>query len=617
MGRVAVDFYAEQIGSALEDAQSLSMYLGGCPANISVGASRLGLKAAILSRVGTDDMGVFLRNTLIKEGVDTSQLVDDNKHLTALVILGVNPPDRFPLIFYRENCADMQIKVEDIHADLFRTSKAYLFSGTCLSTPEMQETTHFAIKTARENGCAVILDIDYRPVLWKLTEPGDGESRFQVAPEVSAEVQRVLADCDLIVGTEEEILCAGGGEDLGLALDAIRTLSDAPIVQKRGEEGCVVFDKQCDQPIESDAFPVEVLNVLGAGDSFMAGFLRGWLRGESWEDCGKFANANGALVVSRHGCAPAMASFRELEFFMDNYRKNPEILVGKELELLHREPVLGLPANEPMTILAFDHRVQFEQSCDELGIDYSTISAFKSLVYDGFRLARDHAPTTAILVDPIYGKDVLRLATPERVPIGLPIEASGQHPIRWIKDSPLYHQILERPADYFIKVLWKYHSDMSVDEKAHQMSMLKNLSNTADLLERRLMLELIIPDAYPHSGVALSDCMTEVYRREIFPYWWKVAGVTDADDWAIATSTMESCDPDCRIIILGKDAHMDSFAEVFRVAKSSKHATGFAIGRTIFWQAWLDYAKGELDAACVPDTIAERYKMLIDCWKNA
>ena len=101
MGRVAVDFYADQIHSPLEHAQSFSRYLGGCAGSISVGTSRLGLKSAMFSCVGTDDMGVFLRNQLQFEGVDTSLLRSTPDHLTGLVVLGVSPPDRFPLIFYR------------------------------------------------------------------------------------------------------------------------------------------------------------------------------------------------------------------------------------------------------------------------------------------------------------------------------------------------------------------------------------------------------------------------------------------------------------------------------------------------------------------------------------
>ena len=209
MGRVAVDFYAEQVHSSLEDAQSFRKYLGGCAGNTAVGTARLGLKSAMFSCIGTDDMGVYLRNTMEKEGVDTSLLRNTPEHLTALVLLGVSPPDRFPLIFYRENCADMQILPSDANPEIFKNAKAVLITGTGLSTPSMREATRQAVKVAKESGCAVILDIDYRPVLWGLTDAGDGETRFVASKTVTQELQPFLAELDLIVGTEEEILIAG------------------------------------------------------------------------------------------------------------------------------------------------------------------------------------------------------------------------------------------------------------------------------------------------------------------------------------------------------------------------------------------------------------------------
>ena len=197
MGRVAVDFYAEQVHSSLEDAQSFRKYLGGCAGNTAVGTARLGLKSAMFSCIGTDDMGVYLRNTLEKEGVDTSLLRNTPEHLTALVLLGVNPPERFPLIFYRENCADMQILPSDANSEIFKNAKALLITGTGLSTPSMREATRQAVKVAKESGCAVILDIDYRPVLWDLTDAGDGETRFVASEKVTREIQPFLAELSL------------------------------------------------------------------------------------------------------------------------------------------------------------------------------------------------------------------------------------------------------------------------------------------------------------------------------------------------------------------------------------------------------------------------------------
>ena len=180
-------------------------------------------------------------------------------------------------------------------------AKALLITGTGFSSESMRLATHHALDVARQCGTAVILDLDFRPVLWGLTEKGAGESRYESCQKVTAHYQKIVPKCDLIVGTEEEVLIAGGGDDLEQAMKNIRQLVDAPIILKRGEKGCEIHLSGDQSPISGQSFPITVLNVLGAGDAFMSGFLSGWLRQEPWETCAQYANACGAVVVTRHG----------------------------------------------------------------------------------------------------------------------------------------------------------------------------------------------------------------------------------------------------------------------------------------------------------------------------
>lgn len=319
MGRVAVDLYSEQIGCSIEESQTFRKYLGGCAGNIAVGTSRLGLKSAMFSCVGADAMGKFLTTTLQQENVNISLLKKTQSHLTGLVILGIDPPDRFPLIFYRENCADMQLSIKDVDKTFFAKAKSLLITGTGLSTDSMRLVTHHAIETAIAVGTKVIFDLDYRPVLWGVTDKGDGESRYQFSEEVSDHYQEALKKCDLIVGTEEEILIASGHTKVEEAILKIRSFASAPIVLKRGAKGCCIFFDDLLNPLVSKPFPVEILNVLGAGDAFMSGLLRGLLSNESWDLSANYANACGAIVVTRHGCAPAMPYFTEMKKLIEGY----------------------------------------------------------------------------------------------------------------------------------------------------------------------------------------------------------------------------------------------------------------------------------------------------------
>ena len=316
MGRVAVDLYAEQIHFPLSKVETFRKYLGGCAGNIAVGSARLGLKSMMFSCVGQDAMGEFLKETLVKEGVYCDLLYETAHHLTGLVLLGIDPPDHFPLIFYRKDCADMQLKPEQVKEECIKKSKALLITGTGLSTKSMQKTTEYAVELAKKMQTAVIIDLDFRPVLWGLTALGDGETRYQESQKVSATYQKIVPHCDLIVGTEEEFCIASGQKNKEDAIYFLHQLTDAPLVIKQGEKGCCVHFSSRPSLI-SKSFPVKILNVLGAGDAFIAGLLRGLLRGESWEVATTFANANGALVVTRHGCAPAMPYFDELVHFIE------------------------------------------------------------------------------------------------------------------------------------------------------------------------------------------------------------------------------------------------------------------------------------------------------------
>ncbi len=316
IGRAGVDLYGAQIGGRLEDMGSFEKYIGGSPTNMACGTARLGLKSGLITRVGDEHMGRFIREELIRHGVDVTGVKTDPERLTALVILGIRDDKRFPLIFYRENCADMALCEEDIDPGHVTSARTVVATGTHLSHRQTEAAVLKALKIARENGVRTALDIDYRPNLWGVAGHGEGESRFVESAAVTAKLQSSLHFFDLIVGTEEEFHIAGGSTDTLAALRAVRKVSAATLVCKRGPMGAVAFAGAIPDRFEDGetgpGFPIEVFNVLGAGDGFMSGLLKGWLDGESWPRTLEYANACGALAVSRHGCTPAYPSLAEL-----------------------------------------------------------------------------------------------------------------------------------------------------------------------------------------------------------------------------------------------------------------------------------------------------------------
>src|SRR5256885_15811210 len=234
LGRFGVDFYAQQIGARLEDVTSFAKYLGGSSANTAFGCARLGLKAALISRVGDDGLGRFLVETIAREGCDVSHVSVDPARLTGAVVLGIKDKDTFPLIFLRENCADMAIAEADVEEDFIARSRALLITGTHFSTEYIDRISNLALDHARRHDVRTVLDIDYRPVLWGLTKRGDGETRFIASDKVTAHLQSILPLFDLVIGTEEEFGIAGGATDVIAALTAVRSATAATLVVKRG-----------------------------------------------------------------------------------------------------------------------------------------------------------------------------------------------------------------------------------------------------------------------------------------------------------------------------------------------------------------------------------------------
>src|SRR5215208_4469979 len=382
IGRSSVDLYGRQVGGALEDMASFSKAVGGCPSNIAIGTARLGLKSGLIARFGDEAMGRFIREQMEREGVATQGIWTDPSRLTALVILGVRDDKTFPLIFYRENCADMALEEGDLDEAFVASAGAVVVTGTHFSKPNTAAAQMKAIRIAKAHGRKVVFDVDYRPNLWGLLGHGAGEERYVRSDQVTQHLSPILPDCDLIVGTEEELHIAGGSEDTLAAVRAIRAASGATIVCKRGPMGCVVFPSaipgSLEDGVKGPGFPVEVYNVLGAGDAFMGGFLRGWLRDEPLEQACAYANACGAFAVSRLLCSPEYPTWEELQHFLRHGAATPRLRLDPALGHIHWATTRR-PAPATLKALAIDHRWQLEAMADRLGAPRERISGFKRL----------------------------------------------------------------------------------------------------------------------------------------------------------------------------------------------------------------------------------------------
>ncbi|ABI75974.1 kinase IolC [Hyphomonas neptunium ATCC 15444] len=621
IGRAGVDLYGQQVGGNLEDVHSFAKYLGGCPANIAVGASRLGLRSGIITRVGSDHMGRFLQTEFQREGVNTDGIVTDKERLTALVILGIQDEDTFPLIFYRENCADMALCEADIDTSFIAQSRSILITGTHLSTEQTRATSRAAITAAKASNCSIILDIDYRPVLWGLTSRELGEERFVSDAKVTATLQEFIPACDLIVGTEEELHILGGTTDTIAAMHAIRALSDAVIVCKRGALGCSVFPETIpqtlDQGISGQSFKVEVFNVLGAGDAFMSGFLSGWLHDKPLEECCRLGNACGAIVVSRHGCAPAIPTAEELAWFLEN--GSPHLALRKDAALEHIHwTTTRSPRERDLAVFAIDHRSQLEAISREAAAPLEKISEFKSLALSALQMMDVSDVDLGILLDGRYGSRALATASGLPIWVGRAVELPGSRPLDFDSQSTVTGEMLEWPRSQVAKCLCFYHPDDPSEIKNIQERRIQEAFKASRETQREFLLEIICSQNGALADTTVSSAMRRIYELGVFPDWWKLEATASAQSWVETSRVIDEMDPRCRgILLLGLAAPAEDVVACFKVAAAFPLIKGFAVGRTIFQEPARQWFKGEIDDGEAVFALRRNFSQLIDGWRQS
>lgn len=322
LGRSSIDLYSANVGSPFVAIESFNAFVGGCPLNIATGSQRLGLNTAILTGVGNDQVGNFIKHFLEQEGIHTEWIPTIDGTRSSAVVLGIEPPDRFPLVYYRDNCADINLTIDHVAAIPFEEFRAAAFSGTAFSKDPSRTAMFYALELAKKNHVTRLLDLDFRADQW------DDPRSFGVT------LRAALGSFSIVVGTEEEILATFLTDkeqllikhqqisapeirgDIDKAIGEILQSGVETLVVKRGKDGASIFQPGKEE-VKVPGFPVEVLNVLGAGDAFCSGFSFGILSGWDLYRSVRMGNACGAIIVTREGCANFMPSYSEVMEFVN------------------------------------------------------------------------------------------------------------------------------------------------------------------------------------------------------------------------------------------------------------------------------------------------------------
>jgi 5-dehydro-2-deoxygluconokinase len=393
-------------------------------------------------------------------------------------------------------------------------------------------------------------------------------------------------------------------------------------VVKLGPRGCAVFEGDVPARMTEEqvvpGFPVKVMNVLGAGDAFMAGLLKGWLTGASWREAARMANACGALVVARHACSASMPTPHELEYFMARPGLDrPD--QDAHLARLHR--VSGKRKRwDDLAVLAFDHRAQFKDLAREAGAPEGRIPDLKRLLV---RAAAETEEALGLqghvgaLLDGTYGEDALFAASGRGWWLGRPVEVPGSRPLEFEGGRSIGSRLASWPREQVVKCLVRYHPDEPADLRTEQETQLRALYDAVQASGHELLLEVIPPTDVPCDDRTIARALDRIYQAGIYPEWWKLAPMS-RESWNQVDDLLARRDPWCRgVLVLGLNAPIQDLVAGFREAAASRTCRGFAVGRTIWHEPSRDWLAGRIGDAELVSRARASFETLIRAWRAA
>ncbi|KYD03767.1 5-dehydro-2-deoxygluconokinase [Bacillus atrophaeus] len=303
IGRACIDLNAVEYNRPMEETMTFSKYVGGSPANIAIGSSKLGLKAGFIGKIPDDQHGRFIESYMRNTGIDTTQMiVDQEGHKAGLAFTEIKSPEECSILMYRDDVADLYLKPSEVDEAYIAKAKMLLVSGTALAKSPSREAVLKAVNLAKKHQVKVVFELDYRPYTWKSTE------------ETSVYYTLIAEQSDIVIGTRDEFdmmenrIGGSNGESVKYLFEHSADL----VVIKHGVEGSYAYSKS-GEVFRAKAYKTNVLKTFGAGDSYASAFIYGLVSGKDIETALKYGSASASIVVSKHSSSEAMPTVAEIE----------------------------------------------------------------------------------------------------------------------------------------------------------------------------------------------------------------------------------------------------------------------------------------------------------------
>ncbi len=310
LGRLCIDLNANEIHRPMEETKTFTKYVGGSPANISIGAARLGLKNGFIGKVSDDQMGRFIIQYLYEQNIDTTGVsTDKTGAVTGLAFTEILSPEECSILMYRDNVADLKLDPQDISEEYIKQAKSLLISGTALSQSPSREAVFLALEYARKHKVVVFFDLDYRPYSWNSSK------------ETAVYYNMAAEKCDVIIGTREEFdmmeqIKSDEGKSDHLTAQKWFDHHAEIVVIKHGSEGSITYTKSGDV-FHGGIYKSKVLKTFGAGDSYASAFIYGLMNQWDIPKAMNFGSASASIVISKHSCSEAMPTVEEIDTFLE------------------------------------------------------------------------------------------------------------------------------------------------------------------------------------------------------------------------------------------------------------------------------------------------------------
>lgn len=605
VGQLYIDFHGVQIGSSLKDMVSFKKNIGGTCALIAIACARLGLKTAMISRVGDDEMGHFLIDGLNAEKINTSQIKKDAARQSAITLQTKKFNGSHPVIFYGEKCAYSAMEENDIDPNIINLTQAILVSSSSFISETVGNATQKAITYAQKTHAKIILAMDHE--------------KNTVSSLILSSLQAILPHCDMVIGSETTFQSLSGSQSTQLALNHLRSITNSIFVLK-ATQGCFIFHEQIPDHwqsctnhsgLKTSPSPCE------AKEAFIAGFLRAWLYKASFEKCCEYAHACAILVQLRKEEPNSFPSSDEvIKFISESARSEIDFIKSYHFAHIHYASTRRQEPKE-LYLFHFGYHEHWQKMAELNQVDESVLAKAKVLIARGVANASQHESKISIISDEITSNETFDLFSNSRW-LARSIEVPGEIPFQCKVEPDITFTLSQWPKYHGVKVLLPYHPDDRYVLRGQQESNLSLLFKACRATEHELLIELAPPPNSLITTNTLAHIMHRFYEIGIYPDWWQISLPRDQRCWESMQRVIDENDPYCRGIILSSHhASFEHLSKMFEMIAKQKYCKGYAIAKPLFQHPIEQWLAQKISDQALIEIVSANFTKSIELWKKA